>query len=136
MNLFRTFAALLAAAAFLPAAAVAQGKSVVTTERVRAELLAHAPEGVEPGKPVWVGLQLAHQPEWHTYWKNSGDSGLPTQLAWTLRHDGVIAIPKASRPEHVRQNAAAADIGLTKDDLAELDRAFRPPRGKVPLEMI
>jgi len=59
-------------------------KSVVTTERARAELLAYAPEGVEPGKPLWVGLQLAHQPEWHTYWKNSGDSGLPTQLTWTL----------------------------------------------------
>jgi hypothetical protein len=51
---------------------------------VRAELLAHAPQGVEPGKPVWVGLQLKHQPQWHTYWKNPGDSGLPTQLAWTL----------------------------------------------------
>ncbi|MBI2770425.1 MAG: thioredoxin family protein [Burkholderiales bacterium] len=59
-------------------------KSVVTTERARAELLAHAPDGVEPGKALWVGLQLAHQPEWHTYWKNSGDSGLPTQLKWTL----------------------------------------------------
>ncbi|TWO64438.1 protein-disulfide reductase [Caenimonas sedimenti] len=59
-------------------------KSVVTTERARAELLAYAPEGVEPGKTVWVGLQLAHQPDWHTYWKNSGDSGLPTQLKWTL----------------------------------------------------
>jgi thiol:disulfide interchange protein len=58
--------------------------NVVTTEQVRAELLAWAPEGVEPGKPVWVGLQLTHQPEWHTYWKNSGDSGLPTQLDWQL----------------------------------------------------
>ena len=43
-----------------------------------------------PGQPVWVGLQLAHQPEWHTYWKNSGDSGLPTQLQWTLP-PGVMA---------------------------------------------
>ena len=51
---------------------------------MRAELLAHAPQGVEPGKPVWVGLQLAHQPGWHTYWINSGDSGLPTQLTWSL----------------------------------------------------
>jgi thiol:disulfide interchange protein/DsbC/DsbD-like thiol-disulfide interchange protein len=68
----------------LPVPALAQAKSVVTTERVRAELVAHAPEGVTPGKPVWVGLQLAHQPEWHTYWKNSGDSGLPTVLQWTL----------------------------------------------------
>jgi thiol:disulfide interchange protein/DsbC/DsbD-like thiol-disulfide interchange protein len=57
---------------------------VVTTEQVRAELLAWAPEGVEAGKPVWLGLQLAHQPEWHTYWKNSGDSGLPTTLEWQL----------------------------------------------------
>jgi len=76
----------LAAHAQLPGS----GKAVVTTERVRAELLGHAPEGVGPGKPVWVGLQLAHQPEWHTYWKNSGDSGLPTQLQWTLPR-GVTA---------------------------------------------
>ena len=72
-------------------------KSVVTTERVRAELLAHAPQGVTASNDdkittntVWVGLQLAHQPHWHTYWKNSGDSGLPTQLTWTLPV-GVLA---------------------------------------------
>ena len=59
-------------------------KYIVVTEQVRAELLAWAPEGVEAGKPVWLGLQLAHQPEWHTYWKNSGDSGLPTMLEWQL----------------------------------------------------
>ena len=82
----------LMAAFLLPSVAAAQmgAKSVVTTERVRAELMAHAPEGLTPGKPVWVGLQLAHQPEWHTYWKNSGDSGLPTQLQWTLP-PGVLA---------------------------------------------
>ena len=57
---------------------------MVTTEQVRAELLAWAPDGVEAGKPVWLGLQLAHQPDWHTYWKNSGDSGLPTTLTWQL----------------------------------------------------
>ncbi|MDB5871424.1 MAG: thiol:disulfide reductase (thiol:disulfide interchange protein)-like protein [Ramlibacter sp.] len=76
----------LVASFVLPSVACAQAsaKSVVTSERVRAELMAHAPEGLAPGKQVWVGLQLAHQPEWHTYWKNSGDSGLPTQLEWTL----------------------------------------------------
>ena len=68
----------------LPVSAGAQGQPVVSTERVRAELLAHAPEGIAPGKTVWVGLQLAHQPQWHTYWKNPGDSGLPTSLQWTL----------------------------------------------------
>ena len=58
--------------------------AVVTTDQVRAELLAWAPDGVGPGKPLWLGLQLDHQPEWHTYWKNSGDSGLPTVLDWLL----------------------------------------------------
>ena len=58
--------------------------SVVTTNEVRAELMAWAPEGVSAGKPVWLGLQIAHQPEWHTYWKNPGDSGLPTMLEWKL----------------------------------------------------
>ncbi|TBR76585.1 MAG: protein-disulfide reductase [Burkholderiaceae bacterium] len=58
--------------------------NVVTTPRVRAELMAQAPDGVVPGQSVWVGLQLTHRPGWHTYWKNAGDSGLPTQLQWTL----------------------------------------------------
>jgi thiol:disulfide interchange protein/DsbC/DsbD-like thiol-disulfide interchange protein len=70
--------------------------SVVVTDQVRAELLAFAPDGVGPGKQVWVGLQIAHQPQWHTYWKNSGDSGLPTVLEfkWPAGIDaGEIAWP-------------------------------------------
>ena len=58
--------------------------NVITTDQVRAELMAWAPDGVGPGKQVWVGLQIAHQPEWHTYWKNPGDSGLRTELDWQL----------------------------------------------------
>ena len=66
------------------AQALAPAGAVVTTDQVRAELLAHAPDGAQPGKTVWVGLQITHQPEWHTYWKNPGDSGLATVLQWTL----------------------------------------------------
>lgn len=57
-------------------------------------------------------------------------------LAWTMAQPGVIAIPKSSRPDHVRQNIAALDLSLTPQDLAELDRAFPPPVRKKPLEMI
>lgn len=64
--------------------------AVVTTDQVRAELMAHAPDGADPGKTVWLGLQIKHQPEWHTYWKNPGESGLPTMLTWTLP-PGVVA---------------------------------------------
>ena len=69
---------------------------VVDTGQVRAELLAHAPEGVQPGTTVWLGLRLQHAPDWHTYWKNPGDSGLPTELQWTLPEGvttGEIAWP-------------------------------------------
>jgi thiol:disulfide interchange protein DsbD len=84
MKIMKWWAALAFAALIAPQAQAQAAKNVVTSERVRAELVAQAPEGVAPGKPVWVGLQLAHQPGWHTYWKNSGDSGLPTQMQWTL----------------------------------------------------
>lgn len=70
--------------------ALASGASVVQTEQVRAELVAHAPRGVAPGNEIWLGLKLEHSPHWHTYWKNAGDSGLPTTLAWTLP-EGVTA---------------------------------------------
>ncbi|AGX87377.1 protein-disulfide reductase DsbD family protein [Candidatus Symbiobacter mobilis] len=57
---------------------------VYETPQVRAELLLHAPDGVTPGKTVWAGLRLQHQPGWHTYWRNPGDAGLPTALQWTI----------------------------------------------------
>jgi diketogulonate reductase-like aldo/keto reductase len=57
-------------------------------------------------------------------------------LAWTLRHDNVVAIPKAARLAHVRDNAKAADIVFTEDDLDDIDRAFPPPRRDVPLETL
>lgn len=63
--------------------AVAQ-TAVVSTPQVRAELVAHAPQGIAAGAPLQLGLRIEHQPGWHTYWKNPGDSGLPTQLSWTL----------------------------------------------------
>lgn len=57
-------------------------------------------------------------------------------LAWVMAQKGVIAIPKATRQEHVRQNAAALEIRLTSEDHADLDRAFPPPTRKRGLEMI
>ena len=57
-------------------------------------------------------------------------------LAWTLRHAGVYVIPKASSEAHVRENRGALDFSLSAEDLAELDRAFPPPRRKVPLALL
>ncbi|MET4925356.1 aldo/keto reductase [Streptomyces sp. PSRA5] len=57
-------------------------------------------------------------------------------LAWVLRRSHVIAIPRAGRAEHVRENRAALSLTLTDDDLAALDEAFPPVRGPVPLEVL
>ncbi|MFB8353285.1 aldo/keto reductase [Streptomyces niveus] len=65
-----------------------------------------------------------------------GVSVAQVALAWALSRAGVIAIPRAGRPEHVRDNHAALALTLTEDDHAELDSAFPPNRGPVPLEML
>jgi len=57
-------------------------------------------------------------------------------LSWALRQEGVIAIPRASKPKHVQENRAALDVHLTQNDLFMLDQAFPPPGKKVPLEML
>ncbi|MDZ7938934.1 MAG: thioredoxin family protein [Rhodoferax sp.] len=85
--------------------------AVVQTEQVRAELLAYAPQGVAPGAQVWLGLQLQHQPQWHTYWKNPGDSGLPTTLAWTLPA-GVTAGEIAWPTPHKIAIGSLANLGF------------------------
>lgn len=57
-------------------------------------------------------------------------------LAWVVAQPGVLAIPKAAREAHLRENLAAADLQLSADDLAEIDRLHPPPRRKTPLAMI
>ena len=83
--MFKLFSRVLLAIGLL-GSAWAQGapSAVVNTPQLRAELVAHAPQGVQAGQTVWVGLQLTHQPEWHTYWRNPGDSGLATQIELNL----------------------------------------------------
>jgi diketogulonate reductase-like aldo/keto reductase len=56
-------------------------------------------------------------------------------LAWALRQPGVVAIPKAVRPHHVRANMKALDVKLDADDLKALDAAFPPPQRGTPLDM-
>lgn len=55
----------------------------VKTEHVLAELIAEQ-TSVQPGKPFTVALRIQHAPHWHTYWRNPGDSGLPTKIQWDL----------------------------------------------------
>jgi thiol:disulfide interchange protein/DsbC/DsbD-like thiol-disulfide interchange protein len=76
---FVTGLAALAACFLLPV----HSAPVVKTEHVEAELVTEK-AGAEPGKPATVGLKLRMAEHWHTYWKNPGDSGLPTRIQWVL----------------------------------------------------
>ena len=56
-------------------------------------------------------------------------------IAWTMRHDNVIAIPKATDQSHVRENAVAGEIVFSDDDLAAIDAAHPPPARKQSLDI-
>jgi diketogulonate reductase-like aldo/keto reductase len=60
--------------------------------------------------------------------RRHGATPAQAALAWLLRRADTIVIPKAARPEHVRENRGAADIVLSAEDLAAIDRGFPPPR--------
>ena len=86
--------------------------------------------------PVGQGGTLLHHPALTAVARRHGKTTAQLALAWTLRHQNVISIPKAATATHVRENAEAASIVLDGEDLAELDHAFPPPDRAVPLEML
>ncbi len=65
-----------------------------------------------------------------------GTTAAQLALAWVLRRDDVIAIPKAVDRAHLAENIGAADLALTDEELAAIDAAFRPPSQRTPLAMV
>jgi len=84
--------------------------------------------------PIEQGRLLSHR-GLDEVAKRHGATSAQIALAWVLS-SGSIAIPKARSDAHVRENRAAADIQLTTQDLAVLDRSFPPPRRKEPLAVL
>ncbi|EPD93700.1 hypothetical protein HMPREF1486_03556 [Streptomyces sp. HPH0547] len=85
--------------------------------------------------PVEQGRLLGHE-ALRAVADAHGATPAQVALAWVLRHEDVIAIPKAASRAHVEENRAAADLTLTDEDLAALDAAFPPPTRKQPLEIL
>jgi diketogulonate reductase-like aldo/keto reductase len=85
--------------------------------------------------PIEQGRMLGHKALAEVAARH-GATAAQVALAWLLRQDGMIVIPKASKQEHVRENRGALDVKLTADDLAALDRAFPPPKGRTSLGML
>ncbi len=86
--------------------------------------------------PVGQGGRLLRVPALAKVAARHGVSPAQIALAWTLRAGGVLAIPKASDPAHVRENAAAGALVLPAEDVSALDAAFAPPSRKRGLAML
>jgi diketogulonate reductase-like aldo/keto reductase len=86
--------------------------------------------------PVGQAGRLLRSPALATVAKRHDATPAQVAIAWAMRDGNVIAIPKAADLEHVRQNAAAAALVLTADDLATLDAAHKPPTKRQPLGML
>jgi diketogulonate reductase-like aldo/keto reductase len=80
--------------------------------------------------------RLLHSPALVAVAKRHGVTAAQVALAWGLRFSHVISIPKASDAGHVRENAAAIDVVLTAEDLAEIDAAHPPPGRKRALDLL
>jgi diketogulonate reductase-like aldo/keto reductase len=85
--------------------------------------------------PLEIG-PLADRPEMKRVAERHGATTKQVALAWILRRPDAIVIPKASAPDHVRQNRAALDIELTSEDVAALEALSPAPKRKTPLSMI
>ncbi|MDH4609807.1 aldo/keto reductase [Pseudomonas sp. BN102] len=86
--------------------------------------------------PVGQGGKLLRNAALQEVARRHAASPAQVALAWALRQDGVMVIPKAVAPAHIRQNAEAHRLELSADDLALIDHSFPPPRRKGPLEMV
>ncbi|MBP5122338.1 aldo/keto reductase [Pseudomonas protegens] len=86
--------------------------------------------------PIGQGGALLAEPVLLQVAQRHGVTAAQVALAWLLRQDGVLVIPKAVRPAHIRQNAQAGQLQLPDEDLQALDQVFAPPRRKQRLEMV
>ncbi len=86
--------------------------------------------------PLGAGAALPRHSAVKAIAARRGATPAQVALAWVLRGPGVMTIPKSARRYHMRENRDALDRALPAADLAELDRAFPPPRGASSLAML
>jgi diketogulonate reductase-like aldo/keto reductase len=93
----------------------------------RVPVMAYSP--IEQGR-------ILRNPRLVAFAKQYGMTPAQVALAWLLKDDDIIVIPKSAHRERLQENLGALKFRLTPEQLAELDRIFPPPSGPRPLEMI
>ena len=91
-----------------------------------------AADGVLPDRPGRPGARASALQELA---ERRGATAAQVALAWLIAQPGVLAIPKAVRETHLRENLAAADLELSVTERAAIDKIFPAPRKKTALAM-
>lgn len=104
----------------------------VNGKNVDAELITNV-KSIQPGKEFWVALKLTAKQDWHTYWRNPGDSGLPTTIEWNLpegfKHSEIYwTYPEVFLVEGI------ANFGYDKEELLLIK--ITPPENLQPNKMV
>ena len=87
--------------------AVTSARAQDAADLVKVELLAE-PAAIVPGEPFTVGIRLSMKEHWHTYWRNPGDSGEPTQVTWKLPQGFAAGDLEWPAPSLIRVGPAAS----------------------------
>lgn len=109
-----------------------EAEAYVANARVR--LLTEA-QAIQPGSTFWVGLEMAMDDHWHSYWKNSGDSGMPTRIEWHLPpgfEAGPVHWPNPVRMDY-QEDLTSYVLGETFLLLSEIKAPQDLDEGNVPV---
>ena len=100
----RVLISVLAAWAGIAAGAPVQG------QHIEVELVSEV-KTIAAGQPFWLAVRLSPDPAWHTYWRNPGDSGLPTRIEWTLGAGGAVGNTLWPYPQRIPLSAQVVNYG-------------------------
>ena len=104
--LFHRLNRTLTLALCVSALAFTSARAQNAADLVKVELLAE-PAAIKPGEPFAVGIRLSMKEHWHTYWRNPGDSGEPTQVTWKLPQGFIAGDIEWPAPSLIRVGPAA-----------------------------
>lgn len=90
-------------------------------------LMAYSP--LEQGRPRFTGTLERIAKRHHV-------TAHALAIAWVMNRPNTIVIPKSGREGHVRDNAMAAEVTFSEEELADLDTEFKPPAHRTPLDML
>ncbi|MGQ0682166.1 protein-disulfide reductase DsbD family protein [Bradyrhizobium sp.] len=126
--LLRRYSRILIPALCASALALTTARAQDTADLVRVELLAE-PAAIVPGQPFTVGIKLSMKEHWHTYWRNPGDSGEPTQVTWKLPQGFAAGELQWPAPSLIRVGPVAS---FGYEDSTILLSRVTPPRDARP----